>query len=165
MKYLLSILILFSGLSFSQTIDELLNNQVIEEDCMKLVNQEMRTKCITKSVGIEITKTDRQIWEEEISGYRFGNTSNYLMLYADGSLNGRLSTTQKDKGGDFFWNDGLWEIDYAYKQKWVTIKIYSEDMNCKYQITKKSKKYFFKKIEANFSNICPDTLMNRKLIN
>ena len=162
MKYLLSILILFSGLSFSQTLDELLGNSAVKEDCMKLVDQEMRTNCIAKSVGTVTTKTQRQIWKEELSGYVFKNSYNYLFLYEDGSLDGKLSTTKKDSGGEFLWTDGIWEIITASEPNWATIAIYSEDMNCKYRIEKKLKKYFFTRYESNFNNICPDVLFNRE---
>lgn len=103
-------------------------------------------------------------WKPQIVGSRFKqntNPSNWLLFEAEGVLDGWLPLTNDAELGIEM--SGAWEITYATAD-YVQVTLYAGQSECTFSISKKGKLYWFKQSTANYSNICPSTLMIRTKI-
>ena len=100
-------------------------------------------------------------WKPQIVGSSFRqntNPSNWLSFEAEGVLDGWLPLTNDAQLGINM--NGAWELNYATENS-ARFTLYAGQSECTFEISKKGKLYWFKQSEANFSNICPSTLMIR----
>ena len=109
-------------------------------------------------------KKFKRWWKPQIVGSRFRqntNPSNWLLFEAEGVLDGWLPLTDDGERGINM--SGAWELNYASENS-VRFTLYAGQSECTFEISKKGKLYWFKQSTANYSNICPSTLMIRTKI-
>ena len=101
-------------------------------------------------------------FKDEIKGFTFVlNTDprQYLSFKSKDELKGQLRTINSgDKENWFETFDGAYEVKQFDE---TFVYLYSGQMQCTYQVNKRGQYYWFKKISANYSNICSDLLMMR----
>jgi len=117
----------------------------------------------TYSTGCR-TKLCITAWLVDYGFFLTSDNTQFLAFRKDNELNGYLdSTTKNDDGETFgFRMKGAYEVGFIdNKDDRFDVTIYAWKNECTYRISKKAKYYWFDKIKANYSNICPSMLMER----
>jgi hypothetical protein len=89
------------------------------------------------------------------------NKANWLGFKKEGETIGWMPLTGDGERGIEM--NGAWEVTYATAD-YVQVTLYAGQSECTFSVSQKGKLWWFEQTSANYSNICPSTLMKKQKV-
>ena len=89
------------------------------------------------------------------------NKANWLGFKKEGETVGWMPLTGDGERGIEM--NGAWEVTYATAD-YVQVTLYAGQSECTFSVSQKGKLWWFEQTSANYSNICPSTLMKKQKV-
>ena len=158
MKILLTLLLL-SPLAFAE--DDI-SHKPTTEICPEYIvngNNSLRVNCSQRNAS-----KFKRWWTTQLEDTYFEqntNKANWLGFKKEGETIGWMPLTGDGERGIEM--NGAWEVTYATAD-YVQVTLYAGQSECTFSVSQKGKLWWFEQTSANYSNICPSTLMKKQKV-